>query len=392
MEVHARDEERQKELDRRLIPNIPSWYQFAYLAGLVAGRARLAGGQPVVRARLAAGAARPSTARLWAIAPRRACACWPICWCSCRSPAFRRLIGFFHAAALGLGDAARARGALAVRPCARRSACRLRAPAALALCGPGAVTWRPTQSGPTIRTRQAHPWRHSFSRTPPSLSTTPAPVTPSGRPHARHRQGAGARGLQQPATRRGAAARGRRGADPARAPEGASGKNARHRDGPARASRATSTAIPSCPPARWEASLRAVGAGLAAVDAVIEGKAANAFCQVRPPGHHAEADRAMGFCLFSNAAIAGALCARQARRRAHRHRRFRRSPRQRHAGYLLVRQELVLRLDARDAAVSRHRRDGRARRRQYPQRAPARRRWRRAVPRGGRIAHSAGLA
>jgi len=60
----------------------------------------------------------------------------------------------------------------------------------------------------------------------------------------------------------------------------------------------------------WEAALRAVGAGLAAVDAVIDGKAANAFCQVRPPGHHAEADRAMGFCLFSNAAIAG-LYARQ---------------------------------------------------------------------------------
>jgi acetoin utilization deacetylase AcuC-like enzyme len=55
----------------------------------------------------------------------------------------------------------------------------------------------------------------------------------------------------------------------------------------------------------WEAALRAVGAGLAAVDAVIAGKAANAFCQVRPPGHHAETDRAMGFCLFSNAAIAG---------------------------------------------------------------------------------------
>jgi acetoin utilization deacetylase AcuC-like enzyme len=55
----------------------------------------------------------------------------------------------------------------------------------------------------------------------------------------------------------------------------------------------------------WEAALRAVGAGLAGVDAVITGKAANAFCQVRPPGHHAEADRAMGFCFFSNAAIAG---------------------------------------------------------------------------------------
>jgi len=55
----------------------------------------------------------------------------------------------------------------------------------------------------------------------------------------------------------------------------------------------------------WDAALRAVGAGLAAVDAVIEGRVANAFCQVRPPGHHAEDDKAMGFCFFSNAAIAG---------------------------------------------------------------------------------------
>ena len=54
----------------------------------------------------------------------------------------------------------------------------------------------------------------------------------------------------------------------------------------------------------WEAALRAVGAGLHAVDSVMAGEAANAFCQVRPPGHHAEDDRAMGFCLFSNAAIA----------------------------------------------------------------------------------------
>lgn len=52
------------------------------------------------------------------------------------------------------------------------------------------------------------------------------------------------------------------------------------------------------------AALRAAGAAVAAVDAVMEGWARNAFCAVRPPGHHAEAARPMGFCLFANAAIA----------------------------------------------------------------------------------------
>ncbi len=60
-----------------------------------------------------------------------------------------------------------------------------------------------------------------------------------------------------------------------------------------------------------EAGLRAAGAGVAAVDAVISGEAETAFCTVRPPGHHAEPERAMGFCFFNNVAIA-ALHARVA--------------------------------------------------------------------------------
>ena len=57
-------------------------------------------------------------------------------------------------------------------------------------------------------------------------------------------------------------------------------------------------------PTSLEASLRAVGAGLAAVEAVMAGEADNAFIAARPPGHHAEPDRAMGFCFFNHAAIA----------------------------------------------------------------------------------------
>jgi acetoin utilization deacetylase AcuC-like enzyme len=63
-------------------------------------------------------------------------------------------------------------------------------------------------------------------------------------------------------------------------------------------------------PGSLEAALRAVGAATAAVDAVFQGDADNAFCALRPPGHHAESRRAMGFCLFNQAAIA-ALYARQ---------------------------------------------------------------------------------
>jgi acetoin utilization deacetylase AcuC-like enzyme len=63
-------------------------------------------------------------------------------------------------------------------------------------------------------------------------------------------------------------------------------------------------------PASGEAALRAAGAVVAAVDAVMAREADNAFCAIRPPGHHAEPQRAMGFCLFNNAAI-GALHARE---------------------------------------------------------------------------------
>ncbi len=60
-----------------------------------------------------------------------------------------------------------------------------------------------------------------------------------------------------------------------------------------------------CPSSR-AAALRAAGAGIAAVDAVMHGESKTAFCAVRPPGHHATADTAMGFCLFNNVAVAAA--------------------------------------------------------------------------------------
>ena len=57
-------------------------------------------------------------------------------------------------------------------------------------------------------------------------------------------------------------------------------------------------------PGSLEAALRALGGCTAAVDAVVSGEARNAFVAMRPPGHHAETETAMGFCLFGNAAIA----------------------------------------------------------------------------------------
>ena len=57
-------------------------------------------------------------------------------------------------------------------------------------------------------------------------------------------------------------------------------------------------------PGTWKAALRAAGAAVAATDAVLDGRAENAFCAVRPPGHHATRDEAMGFCFFNNVAVA----------------------------------------------------------------------------------------
>ncbi|HQS61587.1 histone deacetylase family protein [Polynucleobacter sp. es-EL-1] len=57
-------------------------------------------------------------------------------------------------------------------------------------------------------------------------------------------------------------------------------------------------------PYTWSAALRAAGAAIAGVDAVMKGEVENVFCAVRPPGHHAEPTRSMGFCVFDNVAVA----------------------------------------------------------------------------------------
>lgn len=59
-------------------------------------------------------------------------------------------------------------------------------------------------------------------------------------------------------------------------------------------------------PGSLEAALRAAGAVLRATELVLSGQATNAFCNVRPPGHHATRDAAMGFCLFNNVAVGAA--------------------------------------------------------------------------------------
>lgn len=57
-------------------------------------------------------------------------------------------------------------------------------------------------------------------------------------------------------------------------------------------------------PHTWHAALRSAGAGVMAVDLVMAGEVQNAFCAIRPPGHHAERANPMGFCFFNNIAVA----------------------------------------------------------------------------------------
>jgi acetoin utilization deacetylase AcuC-like enzyme len=59
-------------------------------------------------------------------------------------------------------------------------------------------------------------------------------------------------------------------------------------------------------PFSYPAALRAAGAAVMGVDLVMAGRVENAFCNIRPPGHHAERARAMGFCIFNNVAVAAA--------------------------------------------------------------------------------------
>lgn len=67
----------------------------------------------------------------------------------------------------------------------------------------------------------------------------------------------------------------------------------------------------SMSPGTWEAALRATGGAVAAVDAVMKNKRTNAFVGTRPPGHHAETSRPMGFCFFDSAAIAARYAQRK---------------------------------------------------------------------------------
>jgi acetoin utilization deacetylase AcuC-like enzyme len=75
--------------------------------------------------------------------------------------------------------------------------------------------------------------------------------------------------------------------------------------------RELSTGDTNVGPRSWDVALDAVGGVLNAVDAVVGRKAGNAFCAVRPPGHHARPEQGMGFCIFNNIAIAARYAQRK---------------------------------------------------------------------------------
>jgi acetoin utilization deacetylase AcuC-like enzyme len=109
----------------------------------------------------------------------------------------------------------------------------------------------------------------------------------------------------------------------------------------------------SMSPGSFEAALRCAGGAVLAVDEVVAKKAANAFVATRPPGHHAETARPMGFCIFNNVAIAARHAQKKHGLPPRRDHGFRRASWQRLAGDLLERSDRDVLLHAPDAALSR---------------------------------------
>ena len=103
-----------------------------------------------------------------------------------------------------------------------------------------------------------------------------------------------------------------------------------------------------------DVALLAAGAAIGGVEAIVQSRATRVLALVRPPGHHAERDRAMGFCLYNNVAVAAAH-ALDPGHGAGRHRRLRRASWQRHAVDVLRGPARAVRLDAPVSVLSGHR-------------------------------------
>jgi hypothetical protein len=146
-------------------------------------------------------------------------------------------------------------------------------------------------------------------------------------------------------------------------------------------------------PDSYEIALLAAGGGTAAVDAVVEGRVRRAFANVRPPGHHAMAEQAMGL-LLQQCGHCRAPRARETRTDANLDRRLGCSPRQRHAGRVLRRSECALCLAAPGPTLSARIRRGRSSRRRcwtrlHCQPAAPWRKWRRDLSSRVRADHRA---